>query len=173
MWCQLTLLDSRAMSWRDEPGMEHMRDDAPFRLCSDCGRHSWSEGEGAVCGVPQPGDGAVCRGTFGPLSNERVIPKLVDRATDEGREAMAVVQVELDQMYAESIDLLRKQSLEGGVFMLFVAAVDEDGDEGVRLISGGHVDAPEKVAALVMNSLGAVIDVAKSMGLIPEDGDPA
>lgn len=42
----------------------HLRDDAPFLVCSRCGRKSWGgDSAGKPCGMSQP-DGSLCRGTF-------------------------------------------------------------------------------------------------------------
>ena len=42
----------------------HLRDDAPSRRCSVCGRRTWSPSAfGSPCGMPQPA-GDLCTGRF-------------------------------------------------------------------------------------------------------------
>lgn len=57
----------RESMWREDPQLAHLREDAPYDVCSGCGRKSWAEVEGSVCGMPQP-DGSVCDGVFVPES---------------------------------------------------------------------------------------------------------
>jgi hypothetical protein len=43
---------------------DHLRDDAPYVVCSACGRKSWTPGaEGERCDMPQP-NGERCQGVF-------------------------------------------------------------------------------------------------------------
>jgi hypothetical protein len=43
---------------------EHLRDDAPYQVCSGCGRKTWSKSEfGQICSMPQP-DNIICLGMF-------------------------------------------------------------------------------------------------------------
>lgn len=46
-----------------------MSADLPRAICSRCGRKSWSNGHGEICGMPQPGGGS-CDGLF--AINDRV-----------------------------------------------------------------------------------------------------
>lgn len=47
------------------PENAHLRDDAPFVVCSACGRKSWGGSPaGSTCGMTQP-SGASCSGIFG------------------------------------------------------------------------------------------------------------
>jgi hypothetical protein len=41
----------------------HLRDDAPYLVCSKCGRYSWGSEPGQLCDMPQP-DGSKCPGRF-------------------------------------------------------------------------------------------------------------
>ena len=56
--------EPRKSDWRDDPALAHLRDDAPYVVCSGCGRKSWGGDAGSRCGMPQP-DGAPCEGVFG------------------------------------------------------------------------------------------------------------
>lgn len=57
--------DNLPADWRDDPRIAHLRDDAPYAVCSGCGRKSWAgKGAGATCGMPQP-NGELCEGVFG------------------------------------------------------------------------------------------------------------
>lgn len=43
---------------------DHLRDDAPYKQCSVCGRKSWDEPEvQAICWLSQP-DGSKCQGVL-------------------------------------------------------------------------------------------------------------
>lgn len=51
--------------WRDDPRNAHLREDAPYAVCSGCGRKSWGgNATGSQCGMTQP-DGSKCGGVFG------------------------------------------------------------------------------------------------------------
>lgn len=52
-----------AVEWWEQDGMAHLAPDAPYRVCSECGRFSWSADPGDTCGMPQP-TGPPCAGTF-------------------------------------------------------------------------------------------------------------
>src|SRR4051812_472038 len=44
----------------------HLREDAPYVVCSDCGRKSWGgDAVGTLCNMPQP-SGEQCAGKFVP-----------------------------------------------------------------------------------------------------------
>jgi hypothetical protein len=56
--------DDDAMDF-DDPALAHLRDDAPYVVCSACGRKSWGgDAAGSRCGMTQP-SGASCDGVFG------------------------------------------------------------------------------------------------------------
>lgn len=42
---------------------EHLKDDAPFLVCSKCQRKSWSDRINSYCRMPQM-NGTVCDGVF-------------------------------------------------------------------------------------------------------------
>jgi chromosome segregation ATPase len=57
---QQSVVDARRVPQPDLPS--HLRDDAPYLVCSGCGRKSWAL-QDRECGMPQP-DGTRCLGVF-------------------------------------------------------------------------------------------------------------
>lgn len=160
----------------DDPRNAHLRDDAPFRVCSGCGRKSFgdvgtSADEGARCKMPQP-DGSVCDGTFGRL--EMRVASIVEtfggppiegitQVEPDDPEKRAVALRKLDEAHADAMAALREQGVRGQ-FLLFVPIIVE-GQPGVRMLGGGQeteeVDAETMMAGVYRH----VLDLIDAMGM--------
>lgn len=102
------------------------------------------------------------------------------------QEEFAAAGAILDQAHAEAVEALRAQGTDGQ-FILFVPAVDEDGERGVRMLAGGRGDGAseswepggdvprpgeDEVVDFVMLSFGALFQLVKDAGLV-EWPDPS
>lgn len=98
-----------------------------------------------------------------------------DRITDA--DEFAAVQHLIDQFHADAVVELRKQG-PNGMWILFVPAIDSDGDEGVTMLMAGQGSANndrsglDAVQAFVMGTLGAVLDYAHELGLLTREEEP-
>lgn len=88
-----------------DPLPAHLRDDAPYAVCSGCGRKSWGGSEaGSRCGMTQP-DGSSCDGSLRPEQEGATDEAGVERIVRILRALTDVVPFEVDKDFPATMGM--------------------------------------------------------------------
>lgn len=101
--------------------------------------------------------------TFAPIL-------LTDVESEESQEVLATHRADMDGLYTEAINALRKQERGEATRAFFLFVPDDRVGYGVRYLSGATLDDPTAMFELVAVARRTMCEIAESLGL-PEDVD--